>query len=146
MKETLVLSGYLMLDKKKETAADTFSQWLDAQLEKRGWSLRHMARLMDTSAGWITNVKSGKANRTRSAVNRLCDALEVTEADRESALLAAGFAPRDIPLTDEALMIGRLYQKMPKTRQRIFERLLREFESFSESSATADVADPEADD
>ena len=90
---------------------DAFSEWLDKQLAAKGWSSHRLSQVMGGSAGWLSNVRSGNQSRTRSAVNRIADALNLPDDTRREGMVIAGFLPDDnteeIPL-DILPLIARI--------------------------------------
>jgi transcriptional regulator with XRE-family HTH domain len=91
------------MGRKNTIEGDAFTVWFDNQLSLKGWSSRELSRQLSTSAGWLSNIRTGRQSRTRNAVNRIAEALGVSEEARQAGMLAAGFVPdmdgsEDIPL------------------------------------------------
>lgn len=73
--------------------------------KQRGLSQLHLAVEAEVSQKHLSFIESGRAAPSRGMVLQLAEYLDVPLRDRNTMLLAAGFAPifRDRPLTDPAL-------------------------------------------
>ncbi len=77
--------------------------------QRRRLSQLELALAADSSARHLSCVETGKAQPSRAMVLKLCDVLEVPLRERNTVLLAGGFAPeyRERSLDDEELFSAR---------------------------------------
>ncbi|NKX90058.1 helix-turn-helix transcriptional regulator [Nocardia coubleae] len=77
--------------------------------QRRKLSQLDLALVADTSARHLSYVETGRSQPSRAMVLRLCEALEVPLRERNTLLLAAGFAPayRESRLDDAELAAAR---------------------------------------
>ncbi|KAB2374179.1 helix-turn-helix domain-containing protein [Actinomadura montaniterrae] len=87
------------------TVGELLRQWR----HRRRLSQLDLAIAADVSARHVSLVETGKSNPSAAMVLRLADQLDVPLRDRNTLLLAAGFAPRyaERPLDDTALSAAR---------------------------------------
>ncbi|MWA02836.1 helix-turn-helix domain-containing protein [Actinomadura sp. LD22] len=87
------------------TVGELLRQWR----HRRRLSQLDLAIAADVSARHVSLVETGKSNPSADMVLRLADQLDVPLRDRNTLLLAAGFAPRyaERPLDDTALSAAR---------------------------------------
>ncbi|MEV6276396.1 helix-turn-helix transcriptional regulator [Nocardia sp. NPDC051832] len=77
--------------------------------QRRRWSQLELALAAESSARHVSCIETGKAQPSRVMVLKLCDVLEVPLRERNSILLAGGFAPeyRESSLDDAELSSAR---------------------------------------
>ncbi|MEV0246395.1 helix-turn-helix transcriptional regulator [Nocardia sp. NPDC050712] len=77
--------------------------------QRRRLSQLELALAADSSARHLSCVETGKAQPSRAMVLKLCDVLEVPLRERNTVLLAGGFAPeyRESSLDDDPLRSAR---------------------------------------
>lgn len=73
-----------------------FGLLLKSLREKRGISQSKLAEVAEFDHSYVSRLESGARSPTREAVDRLGEALELEQPQRDSLLAAAGFLPRDI--------------------------------------------------
>lgn len=73
-----------------------FGQLLKSLRERRGVSQSKLAERAEFDHSYVSRLESGARMPTRDAVDRLGNALELTDVELDSLLAAAGFLPRDV--------------------------------------------------
>ncbi len=72
-----------------------FGQLLKSLRERRGVSQSRLAERAEFDHSYVSRLEGGARMPTRDAVDRLGDAMELSEGERDMLLAAAGFLPRD---------------------------------------------------
>lgn len=72
-----------------------FGQLLKSLRERRGVSQSRLAERAEFDHSYVSRLEGGARMPTRDAVDRLGDAMELGESERDMLLAAAGFLPRD---------------------------------------------------
>ena len=89
--------------------ATSFGEHLRAWRQRRRWSQMALALEADVSARHLSFVETGRAEPSREMVLRLAERLQVPLRERNTLLVAAGYAPmyRDRTLDDPAMSQAR---------------------------------------
>jgi transcriptional regulator with XRE-family HTH domain len=72
-----------------------FGQLLKSLRERRGVSQSKLAERAEFDHSYVSRLEGGARMPTRDAVDRLGDAMDLSEGERDMLLAAAGFLPRD---------------------------------------------------
>jgi len=73
-----------------------FGALLKSLREKRNVSQSKLAERAEFDHSYISRLESGARMPTREAVDRLAEAMDLLQPQKDSLLAAAGFLPRDI--------------------------------------------------
>ena len=86
-----------------------FGAQLKAMRESRRVSQSKLAERADFDHSYVSRLESGARMPTRDAVERLALALQVSHAEEDGLLAAAGFLPRDVSsLLSEEPVVGEV--------------------------------------
>ncbi len=72
-----------------------FGQLLKSLRERRGVSQSKLAERAEFDHSYVSRLEGGARMPTRDAVDRLGEAMDLSEGERDMLLAAAGFLPRD---------------------------------------------------
>ncbi len=98
-----------------------FSDWLEKEIEKRGWSMSELARRSNVSRPAISRVVSGE----RGAGSALCRAIaQAFDMPEEKVFRIAGLLS-ELPAPDEDFTFAQVYDMMkhltPEERVEVME-------------------------
>ncbi len=125
-----------MRGKQREPARSVFGRWIDAQLDRRGWTIARLAEVAGVSSPRITQLRQGDST-TREMVQRLSQALIAMDADEDAArrytneaFRAAGFlSDEETCSPDELRVHGILYEagwsEVPEPVQQVILRMIK---------------------
>jgi len=86
-----------------------FGAQLKMMREARRVSQSKLAERADFDHSYVSRLESGARMPTRDAVERLAAALQVSQAEEDALLAAAGFLPRDVSsLLSEEPVVGEV--------------------------------------
>lgn len=98
----------------------TLNDWLQGQLQEKGWSLRELSRRSDLSDSYISNIMSGKREPGAKFYMGVAKAFDLDAAAIER-LDREGIDPGNLAAFDEAGLsaeIIRLVQALPPEEKR----------------------------
>lgn len=101
-----------------------FVDWLNAQLNERGWKSSELARRSDIDSGYLSRILSGERNPGIDTYSQIAQALDLK---LETVLQAAGYLP-DGATTDDDLRAERAGQIMRQLTPRGQEEALEYLE------------------
>lgn len=84
----------------------TFRALVKRHREARRWSQERLAAESEADHSLVSRLESGQRRPTRENAAKLAAGLELTAAQSETLLLAAGFVPTDLPVGGEGAALG----------------------------------------
>jgi transcriptional regulator with XRE-family HTH domain len=87
-----------------------FGEWLEAELAKRGWSMRQLALRAGVHPASVTNIVRSGATPRMKTILKMAEALE---ADPMVMLRIAGIVPTFVPETTDEDHLLRLFRALP---------------------------------
>jgi transcriptional regulator with XRE-family HTH domain len=97
-----------------------FTEWLQAELDQRGWSPAELARRMGSHRSVIYNILNNNRNAGADVCYSIATALGVSA---ETVFRAAGLLPPAIPDKDEWEDLKTLMQQLsPEGQRRLLEQ------------------------
>ena len=98
-----------------------FSNWLQAEIDRRGWSWNKLAERAGLSSETIYNIRDGVRGVGKASLEAIASALQLPV---ETVYQAAGFLPpeKNDPLADEA---AHLVGLLPPDKKQVAISILR---------------------
>jgi transcriptional regulator with XRE-family HTH domain len=100
---------------------DTFGDWLNDELTKRGWPQAELARRARVSRTSISDVISGKAKIGANVAKSIANALTLPE---EEVFRQANILPKADPVNDYASRLAHRIAQLPVEEQEILDTLI----------------------
>ena len=112
-------------------SATEFGDLLRRMRESRRVSQSKLAERSDFDHSYISRLECGSRMPTRDAVDRIADALRVTQDGRDELLAAAGLLPTNIIMIHESSECGDLHRYLedsaiPFAQRQAVRRIVRE--------------------
>lgn len=83
-----------------------FRALLKHHREARRWSQERLAHEAEADHSLVSRLESGERRATRESAAKLAAGLQLTDAQTETLLLAAGFVPHGLPAESEGATLG----------------------------------------
>lgn len=113
IENTMLSKEYVSRDK-MFSIVNTFSEWLQKELDQRGWTQSHLSRVAGIARGTLSNISSGNREMGPDTALAIARALNIPP---EAVFRAAGLLPPE-PKADPILeRVNHLLSQLPEDDQ-----------------------------
>jgi len=91
-----------------------FGKYLSVARMQKGFSQSRLARTVGCDHSFISRIEAGERNPSREMTETIADALELNSTERDSLMLAAGYAP---PHLSENMIADPILLRLHKVMQ-----------------------------